>query len=1169
MRLKCIKLAGFKSFVDPTTISFPTNLTSIVGPNGCGKSNTIDAVRWVMGESSAKNLRGDSMTDVIFNGSSSRKPTAQASVELVFDNSDGTLTGEYAGYAEISIKRVVTRDAQSSYYLNGTKCRRKDITDIFLGTGMGPRSYAIIEQGMISKLIEAKPDELRSYIEEAAGISKYKERRRETELRMKHTRENLDRLNDLREELERQLSHLQRQASAAEKYKEYKEEERLLKAQLLALRWRVMDTAAGDQSGTIHGLEVKLESHIADQRAMDNEIEKQRELNSEQIEQFNTVQGRFYAAGADIARLEQSLQHSKERLQQLKEDLAETERSYEANNSHLQNDIQSIEELNLQLEEMAPRFEEIHAQEEISAEKLHAAEEGMQRWQAEWDSFNANAQAPRERAQVEQSKIQHLENSIQRLRERVQRLIKEEETLSIGSLDSELEMLNEQLSEAELKVEAAQGRVQEWIDKINGQRERNNQLNNELDRARSQLQTLKGRQASLQALQQAALGNQKGSAVEWLKQNGLAEKPRLAQQLQVDAGWERAVETVLGPHLQAVCVDALDSVGAVLSSLVKGSLSFIDNSSVNQDAVRTSWQSLSKKVRSQVSTAALLADVFAAPDLNAALEMRLDLSARESVITPEGIWLGRNWLRVARDDDAQAGVLQRQQELEQLEQQLEELMERAETQQHELEDGRELLREYEQNREEAQREVGQINRQAGDLKAQHSAKLARLEQVNMRRDRLQKELDECREQEQLEQEQIREARVVLQDALESMAQDTDKREQLLRQREEIRAQLDNIRLQARQDKESAHQLQLQMQALKTQLDSTKNGMERLRVQIQQLAEKRELLKQSLENADSPLEEQHALLEELLQKRMQIEEELIAARRQMEESEHKLRQAEKKRHEAEQAAGNVRMQLDSLKMEWQALQIRRQSLQEQLAESQFDLQTVLDNLPADADMVKWEGELERIGQRISRLGAINLAAIDEYQQQSERKNYLDAQNQDLLEALETLENAIKKIDRETRTRFKETFDKVNKGLQELFPKVFGGGHAYLELTGEDLLDTGVAIMARPPGKKNSTIHLLSGGEKALTAIALVFSIFQLNPAPFCMLDEVDAPLDDANVGRYSRMVEEMSAKVQFIYITHNKIAMEMAKQLLGVTMHEPGVSRIVSVNVEEAAAMAAL
>lgn len=1169
MRLKCIKLAGFKSFVDPTTISFPTNLTSIVGPNGCGKSNTIDAVRWVMGESSAKNLRGDSMTDVIFNGSSSRKPTAQASVELVFDNSDGTLTGEYAGYAEISIKRLVTRDAQSSYYLNGTKCRRKDITDIFLGTGMGPRSYAIIEQGMISKLIEAKPDELRSFIEEAAGISKYKERRRETELRMKHTRENLDRLNDLREELERQLSHLQRQASAAEKYKEYKEEERLLKAQLQALRWRVLDNAAGNQSGAIAGLEVKFEAFIADQRAMDNEIEKQRDLNSEQNDHFNAVQGRYYSVGADIARLEQTLQHSKERLQQLKEDLAEIERSYDANNQHLQSDNQQVEELNIRLEESAPKFEEIRLQEALSAEQLFAAEENMQSWQVEWDGFNAQAQEPRERAQLEQSKIQHLENSVQRLRERVQRLIKEEETLSIGSLDSELELLNEQITEAEINVEAVQSTVQEWVEQINVQRERNNQSNNELDSARSQMQTLKGRQASFQALQQAALGTQKGAVVEWLKQNGLAEKLRLAQQIHVDSGWENAVETVLGPHLQAVCIDSLDAVSSVLASLEKGSISFLDNASVNAAPARSGFITLASKLRSNVSTMGLLGGIYAAEDLVSALALRAQLQAHESVITPEGIWIGPNWLRVARDDDAQAGVLQRQQELEQLDQQIEELAERVELLQQALSDGRAQLREFEQNREDAQRNVSSASRRLGELKAQISAKQARLEQVQMRRDRLQKELEECHEQERIEQEQIREARMILQAALDVMAEDTEKREQLLRQRDELRAQLDSIRQRARQDKDAAHQLQLQVQSLKTQLDSTKMGMERLRIQIQQLAEKRESLQQSLENADNPLEEQHALLEELLQRRMQVEEELNAARRQLEESEQKLRLAEKKRHEAEQSAYSVRSQLDGLKMEWQAMQVRRQSLQEQLAETQFDLQTVLDNLPADADMEKWEEELEKISQRISRLGAINLAAIDEYQQQSERKTYLDAQNQDLNEALETLENAIKKIDRETRTRFKETFDKVNKGLQELFPKVFGGGHAYLELTGEDLLDTGVAIMARPPGKRNSTIHLLSGGEKALTAIALVFSIFQLNPAPFCMLDEVDAPLDDANVGRYSRMVEEMSEKVQFIYITHNKIAMEMAKQLLGVTMHEPGVSRIVSVNVEEAAAMAAL
>ncbi|RMS47788.1 Chromosome segregation protein SMC [Pseudomonas amygdali pv. photiniae] len=679
MRLKCIKLAGFKSFVDPTTVNFPSNMAAVVGPNGCGKSNIIDAVRWVMGESSAKNLRGESMTDVIFNGSTSRKPVSQASIELVFDNSDGTLVGEYAAYAEISIRRKVTRDSQNSYYLNGTKCRRRDITDIFLGTGLGPRSYSIIEQGMISKLIEAKPEDLRNFIEEAAGISKYKERRRETENRIRRTHENLARLTDLREELERQLERLHRQAQAAEKYQEYKAEERQLKAQLSAVRVKV-------------------------------------------------------------------------------------------------------------------------------------------------------------------------------------------------------------------------------------------------------------------------------------------------------------------------------------------------------------------------------------------------------------------------------------------------------------------------------------------------------EQLTLRRTRLDEELAELGEQRAVEHEHLGESRLQLQDALDSMAQDTEQREVLQAQRDALRERLDRIRQDARQHKDHSHQLAVRLGSLKAQYDSTRQALERLRMQSERLTEKREQLSLNLEEGEAPLEELRLKLEELLERRMVVDDEMRIAKNALEDADRELREAEKRRTQAEQQSQLLRGQLEQQRLEWQSLTVRRTALQDQLHEDGYDLHGVLATLTPDASEQAAEQQLESIAGRIQRLGAINLAAIDEYQQQSERKRYLDAQDADLVEALDTLENVIRKIDKETRNRFKDTFDQINSGIQALFPKVFGGGSAYLELTGEDLLDTGVTIMARPPGKKNSTIHLLSGGEKALTALALVFAIFKLNPAPFCMLDEVDAPLDDANVGRYARLVKEMSQTVQFIYITHNKIAMEMADQLMGVTMHEPGCSRLVAVDVEQAMAL---
>lgn len=1166
MRLKSIKLVGFKSFVDPTIAHFPTNLSAVVGPNGCGKSNIIDAVRWVMGESSAKNLRGESMTDVIFNGSTARKPVAQASIELIFDNTDGGLGGEYAEFAEISIKRLVTREAKSDYFLNGIRCRRKDITDIFLGTGLGPRSYAIIEQGMISRLIEAKPEELRIYIEEAAGISKYKERRRETETRMRHTRENLDRLNDIREELEKQLSHLQRQSQSAEKYKEFKEEERLLKAQLQALRWQALDAQVGQRETLIRELEIRLEAVIAEQRSADAALEKQRESQIELSDKFSEVQSRFYKVGNEISRLEQSMTHQRERLTQLKDDLVQAERSHQQASEHLQLDEAQLEDVRGQVLGLEPEQAIFQAQAEELAEALASAEERMLHWQQEWEQFNQTAAGARQQAEVGQSKIQHLEQAIQRSRERVERLESERKSLVAGPLADEVAVLNEQLAEVELELEAGQEKADGASSGITSQRERNNQLHNECDNLKARLQALKGREASLEALQQASLGHA-GGVTNWLEANGLAQKPRLADRLQVESGWERAVETVLGRHLQAVCVEALGGLSDKLAALGKGTLTLLEARSVI-GATSSSGTALSSFVQGN-ETVSLLAGIYAADDLNAAMALRDRLAAHESVVTKDGLWLGPNWLRVIREDDAESGVLARKQELARVVEELALIEEQLADRQAELDSGREGLRSLELQREDAQKGLSLLTRRRGDVQAQLGAKQVRLEQFNARSSRIEKEMEDVQAQQRLDQEQLAESRMVLQDALETMGRDSDRRDELLRERDAARAGLDEARQKNRADRDALHQVALTMQALRTRETALAQSISRLQEQLASLAERREVLHESLLELESPGGEHQQQLEEQLGLRLAVEKELADVRRDLEAVQHDFREHERKRQQAEQQAQQVRDMLQNQRMEWQNSLSRRESLQEQVTESDFDLPSVLAAMPEAANENQWQEDLEKVSARISRLGPINLAAIDEYQAQSERKNYLDAQDADLREAMETLENAIRKIDRETRTMFKDTFDRVNKGLQELFPKVFGGGHAYLELTGEDLLEAGVSIMARPPGKRNSTIHLLSGGEKALTALALVFSIFRLNPAPFCMLDEVDAPLDDANVGRYARLVEEMSAQVQFIYITHNKIAMEMAHQLMGVTMHEPGVSRLVSVNVEEAAALAAV
>lgn len=1167
MRLKSIKLAGFKSFVDPTTVNFPSNLAAVVGPNGCGKSNVIDAVRWVMGESSAKNLRGESMIDVIFNGSVNRKPIGQASIELVFDNSDGSLGGEYGAFAEISIRRKVTREGVNDYYLNGQKCRRRDITDIFLGTGLGPRSYAIIEQGMISKLIEAKPDELRVFIEEAAGISKYKERRRETENRMRRTKENLERLTDLRDELERQLQHLQRQAQAAERYTELKKEERLLKAQLQALQWRELDNQVQSREHGIKALEVRLEAVIAEQRALDAGIEKYRDDHSQLNDRFNEVQGRYYAHGSDIARAEQSIQHQQERARQLRDDLLRTERNLNEAREHLQADTDKQARWRAELAEIEPELALFEAQTEESAVALLEAEQTMQEWQQQWDDFNQHAAEPRQRAEVQQSRIQHLEQALRRFQDRVSKLEQEKASLGGDFADDEIELLNEQVAELELQVEEKQQAIEIQLATIEQARDNSQRDGAELDQLRGEVQRMRGRRASLEALQQAALGQQGGVVNDWLKRHGLAGNARLAERLQVADGWQKAVETVLGEQLQAVCIDSLEAVAGSLAELNKGRVTLLDG-----QAVAAAQGSVGQRLLDQVSgdsvAAGLLSGIYCADDLGAALALRAQLAGHESVVTRDGLWLGPNWLRVARGDDAQSGVLARQQELGELVPALETAEAKVEELAARQVAAREQLRAAEQRRDELQRELQQASRRHGELRSELSAKQVRIEQIAVRRERLNREIDESREQFRIEQENIGEARMLLQEAIDAMQADSSRREELLATRDNNRNQLEAARQRARQEKDNAHQLAMREQSLRAQLDSTASGIERTHNQVQQLEERQATLRESIAVSEEPVEELKIELEVLLEKRLAVEEQLSGARRELEEVEHALRQSEQNRHSVEQRAQEVRSELEKNRLDSHALAVRRRTLQEQLIESQFDLDAVLEHLPEHATEAEWTEQFESVGRKVARLGPINLAAIDEYKVQSERKHYLDAQNNDLVEALTTLENAIRRIDKETRSRFQSTFDQVNQGLGELFPKVFGGGHAYLEMTGDDLLDTGITIMARPPGKRNSTIHLLSGGEKALTAIALVFSIFRLNPAPFCMLDEVDAPLDDVNVGRYARMVKDMSEHVQFIYITHNKIAMEMADQLMGVTMHEPGVSRLVTVDIEEAAEMAA-
>ncbi len=1166
MRLEKIKLAGFKSFVDPTTVLFPSNLVGIVGPNGCGKSNVIDAVRWVMGESSAKMLRGESMADVIFNGSSSRKPVGTANIELIFDNADGGAGGQYAQYSQISVKRQVSRDGQSIYFLNGVRCRRRDITDLFLGTGLGPRSYSIIEQGMISRIIEARPEDLRVYLEEAAGISKYKERRRETENRMSHTRENLERLDDLREEVQKQLRHLERQSATAQKYKTLREEERRVRAELLVLRLDAMLNDIEQRDRGIAEQENRLESAIAEQRNLETRIEQQRSAHAEANDVFNAVQGEFYAVGSEIARLEEAIQYAREARRQQESDLVQARQSLAQAESLSQQDSSRLAELSGELERDQPMLDEARARAEAAAAELQSAEAAMHAWQNDWDTFNQRANEPAQQAQVERTRINHLEQQETQLKRRQARNEEERKQLADVSLQAEISELQRRESEGEAGLLVVRQRVDDRLASISQLRERNQQTQEELASARSELETLKGRLSSLQALQQAARGEGDKTVGRWLEQQRLGGNKRLLELVQVSGQWQKAVEMVLAEQLQAVMVDRLEDPAEGLAALASGNLTLFE---AQGEAPQARPGTLAAVVDGPGPLAHLLNSVYTADSLGDALQRRHELSPGECLVTPDGLRVGRGWISLQRGSDATAGVLAREQEIRELLQQRDELDPRVTRLGETLAGDRQALVEAEQAREAQQRELEAAQRVVSEVRALLSGKQARAEQIRHRIEGLEKDAAELRQQLESGTREMSTTRTRLHQALASIEDLGKQREQFVSQRDALRGQLDSARSAASEARNKVHEIALRVESMRSSEDSLRSGIGRMQQQLSQLHQRCADLDGSLQSSKAPIGEQQAKLEQQLQERAVVEGKLSQARKDLEGIDHELRELDQSRHQVEQKVQDERSRLDQARMARQEILVRSRTLEEQLGETGFDRATLHDEMPEEAAVEPWQARVEDLSNRIQRLGPINLAAIDEFKEQSERMAYLDSQHEDVSKSLATLEEAIRKIDRETRTRFKETFDRVDAGFKELFPKLFGGGHAYLELTGDDLLDTGVTVMARPPGKRNSSIHLLSGGEKALTAVALVFAIFRLNPAPFCMLDEVDAPLDDANVGRYSALVKEMSEHVQFIFITHNKVTMEIAHQLSGVTMHEPGVSRLVTVDVEEAAALAAV
>ena len=1175
MRLDKIRLAGFKSFVDPTTIPLAANLIGIVGPNGCGKSNIIDAVRWVMGESSAKHLRGESMADVIFNGSTSRKPVSQATVELVFDNSEGDAPGEYSTYREISVKRQVTRDGQSSYFLNGTRCRRKDITDIFLGTGLGARSYAIIEQGTISRLIEAKPDEMRAVIEEAAGISRYKERRHETEIRMRHTVENMERLHDVREEISKQLGSLQRQAKKAEKYIALKEEERRYREQLLGLRWRKFEQAGEESRRTLAECEQQFRRVVAEEIRLAEEQQIAQAVYEQLQKKLQDRQAAFYEVNAESGRLEQAIKHARQAQDERQRECVRLQDEQLQTQLDLAQDREQLEALHEENRLILMRLEQSQDDEAGAQENALALDKALLLSLEARDMARGNMLALKNQKELQQARMQQLLERKQQIQARSERLLQEQNQVASMVNDSAMEALQEMLDAGEEKKAEISLRHDELTQRMQHERATLQKKQTALHELRAELHEVQGKISSLELLQQHAMGKDREKLNVWLKSLAWGAEPvRLAEGLEVESGWESAIETVLGVQLESLCVENIQQLfQGVAMDACPESVAFLetDKSEIAREAPASalSLPRLVDIARSPWQLHSVLGAIYGASSLDQAWDSRAELAPHESIITRDGNWVGPNWLLVKRADDAHAGVLARERDLRELKRRRENCTLSLENDNEQAVLLEESLRATEFEREQRQSEINRLMTELSQINSRLSAAGARREEARKRMGQVQSDLDELAHELQQSEEAWVESGLLMEQFEQGWE---DSRLQLDTAQEKVtdleeRCRAATERLKTLQDQ--THKLTSRRESIQASEALIAKHLERVEAQHAQASSRLDELTRRVEDMDAPMDEERQALQLLLEQRAEIELELGDMRRKTQEAEAGNRALSEARMSGGRDLETLKARLESAKLELQANDIRRQTVDEQLAELEADAPAILLTLPEDADEGEWQRRANDLTSEINALGAVNLMAKEEYDEQLERMQILDAQYQDLAESQATLQQAIEKIDRECRARFRETFERVNIGLQRMFPKLFGGGQAYLELNERDLLETGVSVMARPPGKRNSSIHLLSGGEKALTAVALVFAIFELNPAPFCLLDEVDAPLDDANVGRFSQLVREMSEQVQFLFISHNKVTMEIARHLAGVTMKEPGVSRIVAVDIAEAVELAAL
>lgn len=1167
MRLNSIKLSGFKSFVDPTNFLLPGQLVGVVGPNGCGKSNIMDAVRWVLGESRASELRGESMQDVIFNGTTTRKAASRASVELVFDNADHRAGGQWGQFGEIAVRRVLTRDGTSSYFINNQAVRRRDVQDVFLGTGLGPRAYAIIGQGTISRIIESKPEELRLFLEEAAGVSKYKERRRETENRLSDTRENLTRVEDILRELSSNLDKLEKQAEVASLYntlqsditRKQHQQWFLKRAEALADQAKVQ----ADSQVAVNALE----GRTADLRHIEADLETVRQAHYGAGDQVNQAQGLLYEASTEVGRLEAEIRFVVEGRQRVEQRLLTLQEQASQWNTRKDDALAEIERLAQTALQGDAQAELLAAQLEEQGQQLPDLEDALLRAQSQANEQRSTVAQTQQAIGVLSAEQRNIQEQSRQLTLRSERLGADRNALAAPD-EARLVHLQAELAQAQTSAQDAQTQLDELqaaVPQLDEARRTQQQVVN-TEAARQA--DLSARLEALKALQEKVKTD--GKLQPWLAKHGLDSLQGLWSRIHVDAGWENALEGALRERLGALEVSRLDTVRAFAGDAPPSKLAFFSPPLAAAAETASSLPRLSAALRvTDAGQKAVLEDwlqgCFTAANFDEALAQRDKLKAGESIYVKSGHVVGRYSVGFYAQDTEQAGLLARAQEIQNLEKELRAQVLIAD------ESRVALSRADSAYAESAQRLVG-LRTQAQESQSRNHAlqvetlRLSQLaEQTRSRSAEIESDLQEVQAQLDALQERSAEAEARF-EALDMQLADGQERHAQLDERVmACQNQLTQTREQQRSLERQAQEATFAQRSLQARHGELARAIDTANAQAVEVAQESQRAQEEFQRLNDASAQ--AGLQTALALKLEREQQLGMRRSEYDDLTAKLRASDERRMQLERELDPMRQRIMEFQLKEQAARLGFEQYEAQLVDAQADLDALAQSIQeGNVRLSGMQTEIDRLSREIAALGAVNLAALDELTSARERKDFLDAQSLDLNQAMETLEDAIRRIDAETRELLSGTFNQVNEHFGRMFPELFGGGNARLVITGDEILDSGVQVIAQPPGKKNQTIHLLSGGEKALTAIALVFAIFQLNPAPFCLLDEVDAPLDDANTERYARLVTKMSKGTQFLFISHNKIAMEMAEQLIGVTMQEQGVSRIVAVDMEAAVSL---